>query len=322
MSAPRAPHPSMGGPEALRPSLGGPGAPHPTLQRGFAQPLLDRLCRAAVGGGRPVIALNGPVGAGKSSLGRWLQRQAARRGLHLGVASIDDAYLPWAQRRRAMAGNPFGVNRVPPGSHDTALLLERLADWRAGGELVLPRFDKRLRNGEGDRSGEERLMPDALLLEGWLLGCRSLGDGLAGRLVGWEGELAGAGPQPWRLSATERAWLPRWDRALAAYASLGDPACGVVQGLWVLSPVHWGLPRRWRLQAEARQRRLDGAALNPTAVVAIVRASLASLPPSLYQLPLIERAEGWALLDSRRRCVRSRTGESGQLSSSSPSLTG
>lgn len=312
----------MSGSGDLHFSMSGPGAPHPSLQRGFAQPLLDRLCRAAVGGCRPVIALNGPVGAGKSSLGRCLQRQAARRGLDLAVASIDDAYLPWAQRRRAMVGNPFGVNRVPPGSHDTTLLLERLAAWRAGGDLVLPRFDKRLRNGEGDRSGEERLRPDALLLEGWLLGCRSLGDGLACRLAGWEGELSGAGLRPWRLSATERAWLPHWDRALAAYGPLGDPALGVVQGLWVLSPDHWGLPCRWRLQAEARQRRLNGAALDPASVVAIVRASLASLPPSLYQLPLLERAEGWALLDGRRRCVRSRTTEGTQLSSSSASLTG
>jgi len=74
-------------------------------------------------GRRPVIGLNGPVGAGKSTLARSLQQRFVAADLQLAVASIDDAYLPWQQRLEAMAGNPYGVNRVPPGSHDPAALL-------------------------------------------------------------------------------------------------------------------------------------------------------------------------------------------------------
>jgi hypothetical protein len=57
-----------------------------------------------------------------------------------------------------------------------------------------------------------------------------------------------------------------------------------------------------------------------------VRATLASLPPPLYQDPLLRRADAVAILDGRRRCIRSSIGAAGaadQLSlSSSGSFTG
>jgi D-glycerate 3-kinase len=259
-------------------------------------------------GQRPVLALNGPVGAGKSRFCQQLIGLAQERGLRLAVASIDDAYLPWEQRLVAMAGNPFGVNRVPPGSHDAPLLVERLKRWQSGGALQLPRFDKTLRNGAGDRvadaaSSEAGATTDALVLEGWLMGCRPLGAaGLRAAGVACGMELA-AGLAP--LGEEEAAWLPHWDRQLEAYGPLFD----LCDGLWLLRPLDWGLPRRWRFQAEARQRRLqrqnhkaDGW-LKPAELDRLVRSSLASLPPRLYQQPLIKQAKASAQLNGRRRCI-------------------
>lgn len=246
----------------------------PALLREFGLPLLERLQQLAELGRRPAIGLNAPVGAGKSSLCRLLAGLARQRGLRLAVASIDDVYLPWQERLRALAGNPFGVTRLPPGSHDPALLARRLAHWRGGGDLRLPRFDKTLRNGEGDRCGEQLLQADALLLEGWLVGCRALGPALDG--LDLDLLMAGAGPRS--LTAAERAWLPRWDRELQAYG----PAWEQLDELWVLQPLSWTLPWRWRFQAEARQRRSCRAALPAEALDRLVRASLCSLPPELY----------------------------------------
>jgi D-glycerate 3-kinase len=251
----------------------------PELLRRFALPLLHRLQQLAGQGLRPAIGLNAPVGAGKSSLCRLLAGLAPQLGLGLAVASIDDVYLPWEERLRALAGNPFGVTRVPPGSHDPALLRRCLTDWRAGAPLHLPRFDKTLRDGEGDRCGEQVLQADALLLEGWLIGCRPLGPALTS--LDLDALMANAGPRT--LTAEERAWLPRWDRELQAY----EPAWAQLDELWVLRPLNWSLPRRWRFQAEARQRRSGGAALAPAALERLVRASLCSLPPELYLDPLV-----------------------------------
>ena len=271
-------------------------------------PMLAQVKGLVGSGQRPVLALNGPVGAGKSLFCQQLMGLAKARGLRLAVASIDDAYLPWEQRLVAMAGNPFGVNRVPPGSHDAPLLLERLQRWRSEGVLQLPRFDKTLRDGAGDRmveapSGEAAATTDALVLEGWLMGCRPLGAaGLRAAGVAAGMELA-AGLAP--LGADEAAWLPHWDRQLEAYGPLFD----LCDGLWVLRPLDWGLPRRWRFQAEARQRRLqrqnhqaDGW-LKPAELDRLVRSSLASLPPRLYQEPLIAQAKASAQLNGRRRCI-------------------
>ncbi len=266
-------------------------------------------------GQRPVLGLNGPVGAGKSSLGRLLRQRAQGRGLALAVASIDDAYRPWGQRLTAMAGNPFGVNRVPPGSHDPALLTAAIAAWRArpGGPaaLELPRFDKTLRQGQGDGGRPWRGTADALLLEGWLVGYRPQGPAL----------------KPWHalgLTPEERHWLPHWDRQLRAY----EPLWQALDGLALLWPIRWELPRRWRLQAEARQRRGGGGWMGPEALEALVRASLASLPPEIYGRPLLGQADWVMLLDGRRRCRWQGSGAEAvrqpwaQASSPSSSATG
>ncbi|MEO1002966.1 MAG: hypothetical protein AAFX65_07640 [Cyanobacteria bacterium J06638_7] len=250
----------------------------PALLHHFALPLLERLGLLAQQRPRPAIGLNAPVGAGKSSLCRLLSQLAPGLGLRLAVASIDDFYLPWWARCRALAGNPFAVTRVPPGSHDPALLCCCLDDWRAGAPLRLPRFDKRLRGGEGDRCGEQTLQADALLLEGWLIGCRPLGPAL--EAIDLDRVMVGAGERA--LSPAEQAWLPRWDGALQSY----QPAWARLDELWLLRPRCWSQPRRWRFQAEARQRRTGAPALAPRALERLVRSSLASLPPELYIEPL------------------------------------
>lgn len=275
------------------------GPVHPTLLRHLALPLLQRL-EAGLGNGtaqrRPVLALNGPVGAGKTSLGRALERLAPLGGLRIVVVSIDDLYLPAEQRRQVLAGNPFGVSRVPPGSHDLPLLLAALKAWRAGGPLRLPGFDKTLAGGEGQRSGWRAQPADALVIEGWLMGCRALGPQALEA-----GLQSGAGLEA--LTTEERQWLPFWDRHLAGYGDLWD-AC---DGLWLLRPQRWSLPRRWRFQAEARQRRSGGGWLTADKLDGLVRATVRSLPPALYQDPLLRpqpslELQGGVILDGRRRC--------------------
>lgn len=273
----------------------------PLLEQRFVLPLLSQLrdwrSEAAAGTRRlPLIGLNGPVGAGKTTLGRQLEALAPRFGLRLVVASIDDVYLGWPERGERLAGNPFGVSRVPPGSHDLPLLLTALDRWRQTGILRLPRFDKTLAGGQGDRAGWREQPCDALVLEGWLMGCRPVSaaglttlmetlpnpsgaadaEGVMPDSPGWNA--CGAPP----LRPAEWRWLPRWNQELERYRPLWQ-AC---DGLWLLRPLHWGLPRRWRFQAEARQRRRGGGWLPAAELEQLVRASLCSLPPTLYQDPL------------------------------------
>ena len=242
-------------------------------------------------GNRPVIGLNGPVGAGKSTLARQLQQRAAEADLKLAVASIDDAYLPWQARLEAMAGNPFGVSRVPPGSHQPQALLEPIRAWRgnAEGQLQLPRFDKTLRQGVGDRVAGWSGDADALLLEGWLVGCQPIADLASSQR-----------PAPYRdLNAAEQAWMLRCNKALEAY----QPLWAALDRLVMLWPLRWSHPLRWRIQAEARQRREGGGWMAPADVSQLVRASLNSLPSELFQRPVLAKANWVRVLDGRRRTL-------------------
>lgn len=262
----------------------------------FEATLITRLVSLAQQGQRPVVGLNGPVGAGKSTLARRVAQQAAAQGLRLAVASIDDAYLAYGPRLQVMAANPFGVDRVPPGSHEPGLLVEAIDQWRHGsdGKLRLPRFDKSLLQGCGDRCGYSQEAADGLLLEGWLIGCRPLGADQIQAAKGAEPSLVGTpclGPDEW-------AWLPHWDRALEAYLPLWHQ----LNGLWLLWPMDWRLPRRWRFQAEAQQRRQGGGWLSGSRIDQLVRSSLCSLPPEHYLKPLLAGADQIQLLDGRRRC--------------------
>lgn len=243
-----------------------------------------------VEGQKPVIALNGPVGAGKSTLARHLQQHCAEQGVRLAIASIDDAYLPYPQRLERMAGNPFGVNRVPPGSHDPDLLQQAIQCWREGpgSILELPRFDKTLRAGQGDPSLPWRGEADALLLEGWMVACRPLSD--------QELEAALSSEMAADFSAAERAWVRRCNQALGGYQTLWDQLSSLVM-LW---PQMWHLPRRWRFQAEAQQRRRGGGWMNGQQLDGLVKASLRSLPPSLYLEPRLPEASLVRVLNPRR----------------------
>lgn len=285
------------------------------------EPFLLADCQALLARGRrPLLALNGPVGAGKTTLSQRLRETFLAAGLQLAVVSIDDAYWPWPERRRRMAGNPFGVSRVPPGSHDPSALLEPIRAWRQQpgpplAPLRLPRFDKTLALGEGDRTADWRGHADALLLEGWLVGCRPLAPEIL------EQGLAGLA-----LSPATCAWVRHCNSALESYLPLWQE----IDRLLMLWPGSWESPRRWRFQAEARQRRRGGGWLTATGLQSLVNASLQSLPPPLFQQPLLEQACWIRVLDGRRRIRLEGRGDAvlaalereAQASSSCSSLTG
>ena len=123
-------------------------------------------------GQRWLLGFSALPGCGKTSLGHWLEAAAERLGLSLQVMSIDDFYFSADALDRSMQGNPWGVPRALPGSHELPLLQSTLEQWSAGGHPRHPTFDKALRQGRGDRSGWRTCTADVIVLEGWFVGVR------------------------------------------------------------------------------------------------------------------------------------------------------
>ncbi len=136
-----------------------------------------------LGNKRPLFAaLQGPQGSGKTFLAAQLQArlQSPPHSLRVAVLSIDDLYLPHKDLvSLAASENSLWKGRGLPGTHDIDLGLKIFSNLVSGdSRFELPRFDKSLFNGEGDRlpmdgTGPIIIQPppvDVVILEGWLVG--------------------------------------------------------------------------------------------------------------------------------------------------------
>jgi D-glycerate 3-kinase len=139
-------------------------------------------CLERIGNSRPVlIGINGPQGSGKSTLTRALCELCELEGYRAATVSIDDFYLTRAAQIRLAQENPdnrYLQSRGYPGTHDIALGTEVLTALKGQtGEVLIPRYEKSLFEGKGDRLPESSWNPaplplDFIFLEGWMLGFR------------------------------------------------------------------------------------------------------------------------------------------------------
>ncbi|KAK7045540.1 hypothetical protein VNI00_007372 [Paramarasmius palmivorus] len=138
---------------------------------------------------RPLfVAIQGPQGSGKSFLTGLVKTYLSNspHSLRVATLSIDDLYLPH-DGLKALADthpdNPLWRGRGQPGTHDISLGSRILESLKKGEEAVeLPRFDKSLFHGEGDRlpldgTGEIVQPPiDVVIMEGWCTGFYPISD--------------------------------------------------------------------------------------------------------------------------------------------------
>lgn len=195
------------------------------------------------------VGLNGPQGAGKSTLADRVARGLAAIGVRTAVVSVDDFYLTHAEQSALAArhpGNPCLEFRGYPGTHDVALGTETLTALAARevGQVLVPRYDKTAHGGRGDRAPigawQAAQTPlDVVVFEGWMLGFKPAP------------EVPASSPLhvPNTLLALYAPWLERLDAfiQLVVAASADHPSEALDQIV------------AWRIDAE-RARRAAGAA--------------------------------------------------------------
>ena len=224
-------------------------------------PILSLACKEPAR--KRLIGLSALPGCGKSSLGIWLETAAHNLDLSLQVVSIDDFYFPADQLERSMQGNPWGVPRALPGSHDVKLLQQTLAHWQQGQDVQCPQFDKALRNGRGDRSGWRACNADLLVLEGWFVGCEG----------GYDPTLQERELEP-PLTANELAYRKQTEQILQRY----QPIWTQLDQLWQLRATDSQSPRLWKRQQEHDMQTSRGSSLNGSELDGFIRMILSAIP--------------------------------------------
>ncbi|KAG6059934.1 hypothetical protein E4U17_005393 [Claviceps sp. LM77 group G4] len=142
-----------------------------------------------------IIGLNGVQGVGKTTLVAALAAALAAEnpknnggndGVKTLVFSLDDFYLTHEDQRalsEANPGNALVQHRGEPGTHDITLLKSVFTALISAHPTKIPRYDKALFSGQGDRLPEETWIPvnqpgddpvQVIIFEGWSVGFRSL----------------------------------------------------------------------------------------------------------------------------------------------------
>ncbi len=192
-----------------------------------------------------VVGINGPQGAGKSTMAAAVVARARAQGKTAVALSVDDFYLTRAEQLELAArhpGNRYLEHRGYPGTHDVALgtaTLRALRAARAGDKVALPYYDKGAHRGRGDRPPRPAWPViagpvDLVLFEGWMLGFPLVDPGPADPAL--------------RVAARLVAGYRPWTEALDAFAHLEADDPSTIVG--------------WRVEAERARRQAGAGALS------------------------------------------------------------
>ena len=245
-----------------------PASASPDWLWSLGLPLLTEAARDQ--GQRRLIGLSALPGCGKTTLGHWLERAAQQLDLPLQVVSIDDFYFEAERLDQAMGGNPWGVPRALPGSHDLPLLLQTLSRWKDGEQVDLPQFDKSLRQGRGDRCGWRSCSAQILLLEGWFVGCQPLAQNTSIEL-GCEHLFPSIRSEERDARAAVQDELRRYEQIWSELDSL-----------WQIAAQDFRSPQIWKRQQEQQMLQNTGVALDSDSLKGFIRMILTAIPPQSF----------------------------------------
>ncbi|MBD2090815.1 glycerate kinase [Microcoleus sp. FACHB-1515] len=229
---------------------------------------------------RPIVqGILGGQGTGKTTLALMVSRILQQFGLSVARLSIDDLYKTYRDRQILQQQDPRLRWRGPPGTHDVELGLEAIERLRRGESAGLPRFDKSLHQGAGDRIDPEWVeRADVILFEGWFVGARPI-------------DPQAFEDAPWPIETeSDRAFARDCNDRLHAYL----PLWNLLDALIVLAPIDFRLSLTWRQQAEQQMKAQGKAGMSAAEIKEFVLYFWRSLHPQLFIAPLMAKAN-WAI---------------------------
>ncbi|MBU6230562.1 MAG: glycerate kinase [Cyanobacteria bacterium REEB459] len=242
-------------------------------------PLALRLHQARQHQPAPLIqGILAGQGTGKTTLAAILSQILGVMGCPTATLSLDDLYKTWQERQQIQQRDPRLRWRGPPGTHDLDLGLTTLDRIRQadGRPLALPRFDKALHQGQGDRTTPVLVRGvEILLFEGWFVGVEPI-----------PMERFDQAPAP-ISSQADRQFARDMNRQLAAY----QPLWQRLDRLLLLLPRDYRQAQHWRQQAEHQLRAAGRGGMDRQTVREFVEYFWRSLHPELFITPLTQRGD-------------------------------
>lgn len=238
-----------------------------------------------------ILGILGGQGTGKTTLAAILTEILAEKELRVCRLSIDDLYKTYADRLQLQQINPRYRWRGPPGTHDVSLglsVLQQLRQVSLQHPVAVPRFDKSLHQGEGDRVAPEVVTAaDVVLFEGWFVGVRPI-----------DPALFDAASSP-ILNEFDRAFARDVNRTLQDYLPLWEE----LDRLIVLNPVDYRLSLAWRKEAEQMMKASGKPGMSDAEIEEFVQYFWRSLHPELFMPPLLAQPErvDWVIQIDKNR---------------------
>jgi D-glycerate 3-kinase len=259
-------------------------------------PLALQLARWRKELDHPLIqGILGGQGTGKTTLTKILAGILEQMDLRVCRLSIDDLYKTYAERQQLQQSDPRFRWRGPPGTHDVQLGLTLLQQLRQTNLLhqtnplhqtnhpveqqtpiAIPRFDKSLHHGAGDRTAPEFITgADIVLFEGWFVGVRPIA-----------ASAFETAPPP-IISEADRAFAREINVRLQEYLPLWEQ----LDRLILLYPSDYHLSQQWRQQAEAEMIASGKSGMSAAEIREFVEYFWKSLHPALFIEPMRHDAE-------------------------------
>ena len=188
--------------------------------------------------------------------------------------SIDDLYKTYQARLILQQHDPRLIWRGPPGTHDVDLGLNILDNiLQRQTTITVPRFDKSLHSGNGDRTLPETIENiDIVLFEGWFVGVRPI-----------DSAAFNTPPLP-IITEADKAFARDMNDLLHDYLPLWQR----LDSLIVLYPLCYRLSLEWRKQAEHQMKARGKTGMTDSQIEEFVNYFWKALHPELFIKPLIK----------------------------------
>jgi D-glycerate 3-kinase len=242
-------------------------------------PLAMQLHEARLHQQRPLIqGILGGQGTGKTTIASVLAIILHYFGQRAIAISLDDLYKSYTERQTLQQQDSRLIWRGPPGTHDVDEGIRVLDRLRQPTEepIAVPRFDKSLHHGAGDRVEPESIAPaDIVFFEGWFVGARPIAESA---FVQPPHPIVSPDDRKFALDSNQRlkTYLPLWQR---------------LDRLIVLYPVDYRLSQQWRKEAERKMIMQGKTGMSDAQIEQFVEYFWKALHPDLFIRPLTQNPD-------------------------------